>query len=214
LAIFAATRPVRTPGIGIRLADYREQGQGVLAYLEPALRIVVGRPSQTRRAIFRKQHKSRAWRRTGGRLPSDQKSSLVPPRRPHNNSGAIFTAIFRASSLLSNLAADRRAGLFLAIDVRKRLAAPWSRTTKQASNSSTDQGGRKRRYRTFVTLTKSFVAVIAVIVILMAIFLTWTQSCATTDGLSAASPCRAAAVRRMTKSRTSSSTGLAKWLAQ
>jgi hypothetical protein len=32
----------------------------------------------------------------------------------------------------------------LQIDIRE-LLAPWSRMTKQASNSSSNQGGRKRR---------------------------------------------------------------------
>jgi len=41
-----------------------------------------------------------------------------------------------------------------------------------ATASGNDYPGHEQMYRTFVTLTKSFVAVIAVIVILMAIFLT------------------------------------------
>jgi aa3 type cytochrome c oxidase subunit IV len=41
-----------------------------------------------------------------------------------------------------------------------------------ATASGNDYPSHEQMYRTFVTLTKSFVAVIAVIVILMAIFLT------------------------------------------
>ena len=40
----------------------------------------------------------------------------------NTGSSAIFAAILRASSLLSNLAAERRPGSFLEIDIRKLLA--------------------------------------------------------------------------------------------
>jgi hypothetical protein len=38
----------------------REQGRNALAYLEPHLRIAVGRPPQTPRAIYRREHKPRS----------------------------------------------------------------------------------------------------------------------------------------------------------
>jgi hypothetical protein len=56
-----------------------------------------------------------------------------------------------------------------------------------ATARGSDYVGHEQMYRTFVTLTKSAVAVIAVILILMAIFLAWAQNCATMVGLSAAS---------------------------
>jgi hypothetical protein len=56
-----------------------------------------------------------------------------------------------------------------------------------ATARGNDYVGHEQMYRTFVTLTRSAVVVIAIIVILMAIFLTWTQNCATMVGLLASS---------------------------
>jgi hypothetical protein len=60
--------------------------------------------------------------------------------RTSSGSLAIFAAIRRASSLLSNVAAER----ILEIDIGT-FVARWRRADKQASNSSTVQGGGKRR---------------------------------------------------------------------
>jgi hypothetical protein len=60
-------------------------------------------------------------------------------RGVRNNSGslAILLAIPRASSRVSNFAAESPPRLILEIDIRERLSVV-ARTTKQASNSSTD----------------------------------------------------------------------------
>jgi len=50
---------------------------------------------------------------------------------------AILLAIPRASSRVSNFAAESPPRLILEIDIRERLSVV-ARTTKQASNSSTD----------------------------------------------------------------------------
>jgi hypothetical protein len=47
-----------------------------------------------------------------------------------------------------------------------------------ATASGNDYVAHEQTYRTFVTLTRSAIAVVVVILILMAIFLTWTQNCA------------------------------------
>jgi hypothetical protein len=63
-----------------------------------------------------------------------------------NSSGnlAMLTAMRRASSLVSSFAADLRPGS--SSKQTYASACPlWSRTTKQAGCSSTDQGGGRRR---------------------------------------------------------------------
>jgi hypothetical protein len=56
--------------------------------------------------------------------------------------------------------------------------APWeesdgrARSSEYATASGNDYAAHEQQYHTFVTITKFFVAVIAAIVILMAIFLT------------------------------------------
>ena len=78
------------------------------------------------------------------------RGNLVTPRfggEPLSNFGSLtmLTAIRRASSRASSCAAARRPDCFLEIDVGERLTVvhPW--TMKQASVSSTDHGGGKRR---------------------------------------------------------------------
>src|SRR5262249_18896225 len=65
------------------------------------------------------------------------------PLRNSSGSLAIFTAIRRAPSRSNNFAADLRPGSFF--ETYASACPLWSRTTKQASCSSTDQGGGKGR---------------------------------------------------------------------
>jgi hypothetical protein len=58
----------------------RDQGQNALAYLDPALGIAVGRPPQTPRAIFRREHKHRAPDRQISCIRLSDKTSRLHPR--------------------------------------------------------------------------------------------------------------------------------------